>query len=180
MTALATLDDKEIYEPNPIILSIFGYTNKISEDDIIANTLIPILSEISRPPDKVLIPSDGNSSIYIQSWAESLCIKTQVFQADWQRNGRMAQILRDDRMFKECTHALVFLSAKSDRLEKFAERMARKGKTVFTSSHSQTLTQYETSHYEPAPVPRRASKRVHKSGTGKGQMLLKFQTTKGC
>jgi hypothetical protein len=178
---MSVLDDKEIYEPTPIILSVFGYTNKIIEDDIITNTLTPMLSELGRPPDKVLIPSDGNSSIYIQSWAESLCVKTQVFQADWQRNGRMAQILRDDRMFKECTHALVFLSAKSDRLEKFAERITRKGKIVFTSSHNQTLTQYEMSHCEPVPVPvpRRASGRAHKSDIGKGQTLLKFQTTGG-
>jgi hypothetical protein len=176
---MSTLDDKEVYEPSPIILSVFGYTNKISEDDIYVNTLTPILSEIGRPPDKILIPSDGNSSIYIQSWAESLRIKTQIFQADWQRNGRMAQILRDDRMSKECTHALVFLSAKSQRLERFAERMARKGKNVFTSSHNQTLTQYEMSHCEPAPLPR-ASERARKSDIGKGQTLLKFRTTEGC
>lgn len=139
---MTTLDD-EIYEPQTIILSIFGYTNKISEGDILDNTLTPILSEIGRPPDKVLIPSEGNSSIYIQAWAEALGIKIQVFQADWQRNGRMAQIIRDDRMFKECTHALVFLSAKSDKREKFAEKMVRKGKNVFTSSHNQELTMIE-------------------------------------
>jgi hypothetical protein len=176
---MSVLDDKEVYDPSPIILSVFGYTNKISEDNIYVNTLTPILSEIGRPPDKVLIPSDGNSSIYIQSWAESLKIKTQIFQADWQRNGRMAQILRDDRMFKECTHALVFLSAKSQRLEKFAERMTRKGKTVFTSSHNQTLSKYEMSHCEPVR-PKKASGRAHKSDTGKVQMLLKFQTTEEC
>ncbi len=172
---MSTLDD-EIYEPDTIILSVFGYTNKISEGDILDNTLTPILGEIGRTPDRVLIPTEGNSSIYIQSWAEALKIKTQVFQADWQRNGRMAQILRDDRMFKECTHALVFLSQKSERLEKFAERIARKGKTVFTSSHNQTLTQFEMSRCEPS-VPKGASKPSRKSDIGKGQMLLKFQKT---
>jgi hypothetical protein len=175
---MSTLDD-EIYEPDTIILSVFGYTNKISEGDIQDNTLTPILAEIGRPPDKVLIPTDGNSSIYIQSWAEALKIKTQIFQADWQRNGRMAQILRDDRMFKECTHALVFLSQKSQRLEKFAERMARKGKMVFTSSHNQTLTQFEMSRCEPS-VPKEASKPARKSDIGKGQMLLKFRKTEEC
>jgi hypothetical protein len=175
---MSTLDD-EIYEPDTIILSVFGYTNKISEGDIHDNTLTPILAEIGRPPDKVLIPTEGNSSIYIQSWAEALKIKTQIFQADWQRNGRMAQILRDDRMFKECTHALVFLSQKSQRLEKFAERMARKGKMVFTSSHNQTLTHFEMSRCEPA-VPKEASKPARKSDIGKGQMLLKFRKTEEC
>lgn len=175
---MSTLDD-ELYEPDIIILSVFGYTNKISEEDILDNTLTPILGELGRPPDKVLIPTEGNSSIYIQSWTEALKIKTQIFQADWQRNGRMAQILRDDRMFKECTHALVFLSQKSERLEKFAERMTRKGKIVFTSSHNQTLTQFEMMRCEPA-VPKGASKPVRKSDIGKGQMLLKFQKTEEC
>ena len=178
MSKMSTLDD-EIYEPDTIILSVFGYTNKISEGDIQDNTLTPILGEIGRPPDRVLIPTEGNSSIYIQSWAEALKIKTQIFQADWQRNGRMAQILRDDRMFKECTHALVFLSQKSQRLEKFAERMVRKGKIVFTSSHNQTLTQFEMSRCEPA-VPQKASKPARKSDIGKGQMLLKFQKKEEC
>lgn len=175
---MTTLDE-EVYEPSIIILSVFGYTNKISEGDILDNTLTPILSEIGRPPDKILIPSEGNSSIYIQSWAESIRIKTQVFQSDWQRNGRVAQIIRDDKMFKECTHTLIFLSAKSQRLEKLAERMARNGKIVFTSSHNQTLTQYEMSHCESVQQ-KRASKPAHKLDIGKAQTLLKFQKKEEC
>jgi hypothetical protein len=160
-----------------IILSIFGYTNKISEQELLYNTLTPILQELGRIPDKILLPTEGNSSIYIQEWADSLRIKTQIFQADWIRNGRKAQILRDDGMYKACTHALVFLSPRSNRLEKFAENMAKKGKCVFTSSHNQTLTQYEMSHSEPCHhlQPRLASKHARKSNIGKGQMLLKFQ-----
>ena len=127
----STLEDN-VYQPQLILLSVFGATNKLSEQDLLENTLTPLLQEWGRPPDKVLLPSEGNSSIYIQNWAESLHIKTQAFYADWVRNGRMAQILRDDRMYKECTHALVFLSQKSVKLEKFAEKMAKKGKMVFT------------------------------------------------
>ena len=106
---MSLLDD-EIYEPQVIILGIFGNTNKVSEQDLQENTLTPILQQLERLPDKVLIPTEGNSSIYIQDWADSLKIKSQAFQADWQRNGKIAQIIRDNRISKECTHALVFLS----------------------------------------------------------------------
>lgn len=163
----------EIFEPKVIILAIFGNTNKVSEQDLQDNTLTLILQELGRTPDKVLIPTEGNSSIYIQDWAESLGIKTQSFQADWIRNGRIAQILRDDRMAKECTHALVFLGQKSTRLEKFAEKICKKGKMVFTSSHNQTLTQFEM--LQSAPPSQKALEHDRKLNKGKEQTLLKYQ-----
>jgi hypothetical protein len=101
--------DEQLFEPNVIVIGVFGNTNKVSEQDIQDNTLTLILQELGRMPDKVLIPTEGNSSIYIDNWAEALHIKTQTFQADWIRNGKIAQIIRDDRIAKECTHALVFL-----------------------------------------------------------------------
>ena len=173
---MSCLDDT-VFQPNVIILAIFGNTNKVSEQDIQDNMLIPILKELGRPPDKVLIPTEGNSSIYIDNWAEALHIKTQTFQADWIRNGKVAQIIRDDRIAKECTHALVFLGQKSTRLEKFAEKLCKKGKTVFTSSHNQTLTQYEMSSLEPS---QKASKPARKLGKGKEQTLLKYQKKAEC
>ena len=180
---MASILEDTIYEPNIIIVGVFGNTNKISEQDIQDNTLTLILQELGRTPDKILIPTEGNSSIYIQEWAESLHIKTQIFHSDWAKNGKIAQILRDDRIAKECTHALVFLPTprgevnKSTRLEKFAEKLCKKGKIVFTSSHNQTLTQYETMH---SSLSLKALERAHKSDKGKGQMLLKFQKKGEC
>jgi hypothetical protein len=171
-------DDDEIQEPNVIIFSVFGNTNKITQEELQNNTLTLILQEIGRTPDKILIPSEGNSSIYIQDWAESLGIKTQIFQSDWIKNGKIAQILRDDRMAKECTHALVFLSNKSNRLEKFAEKLCKKGKIVFTSSHNQTLTQFEMLSSSQKPL--KALERDHKSNKGKVQTLLKYQKKAEC
>jgi hypothetical protein len=175
----SVLDDI-IYEPNVIVLGVFGNTNKVSEQDLQDNTLTLILQELGRTPDKVLIPTEGNSSIYIQEWAEALGIKTQTFQADWARNGKIAQILRDDRMAKECSHALVFLSQKSTRLEKFAEKLCKKEKVVFTSSHNQTLTQFEMSHSQSSQKSLKASERAHKSSKGKEQTLLKYQKKGEC
>jgi hypothetical protein len=173
MQTKSVLDDK-VFEPEIIVLGIFGSTNKVSEQDLIDNTLTLILQELGRVPDKVLIPSEGNSSIYIQEWAEALRIKTQVFHSDWARNGKIAQILRDDRIQKECTHALVFLSQKSQRLEKFAEKICLKGKIVFTSSHNQQLTQLQS---EPSL---QVLGHAHKLNREKGQMLLKFQKKGEC
>ena len=172
----STLEDT-IYQPRAIIMAVFGYTNKVPEKELQENTLTLLLQEMTRPPDKVLLTSEGNSSIYIQDWAESLGIKTQTFHADWTRNGKGAQIIREDRMYKECTHALIFLSQRSDRLEKFAERMARKGKIVFTSSYNQTLTQFEMSNCEHS---RPASKPAHKSDKGIVQMWQKYQRKEEC
>jgi hypothetical protein len=173
---MSVLSDN-IFEPQVIVLGVFGNTNKISEKDLQENTLTLILQELGRIPDKILLPSEGNSSIYIQEWAESLHIKTQVFQSDWIRNGKVAQIIRDDRIFKECTHALVFLSQKSNRLELYAEKICKKGKRVFTSSHNQQLIQLEMLCCEPSL---RVSERAHKLNKGKGQTLLKFQMKAEC
>jgi hypothetical protein len=172
--------DEAIYEPDVIVLGIFGNTNKVTEQELQENTLTLSLQEIGRVPDKILVPNEGNSSIYIQDWSEALHIKTQIFQADWVRNGKVAQIIRDDRMSKECTHALVFLSQKSTRLEKFAEKLCKKGKMVFTSSHNQTLSQFEMSHCEPSLPQQKASGRAHRLGKGKEQTLLKYQKKAEC
>lgn len=153
------------------VWGIFGQSNKISQKDLQEQVLVPILQELGRIPSRILIPTEGNTSIYLQEWAESLRIQTQIFQSDWVRNGRIAQILRDDRMQKECTHALFFLTAKSSRLEKMAEKLAKKGKVVFTSSADLSLTQIVL----PPEIPP-ASTRARKSNTQTEQLLLKFQS----
>lgn len=154
------------------IWGIFGSSNRITEEEIQDSVIVPILQEVGVPPSKIILPAEGNSSIYIQAWAEALRIPTQVFQADWVRTGRIAQILRDERIQKECTHAIVFLGPRSERLGKMAEKMAKKGKIVFTSSTDQSLTQLvlplETSH-----LP---SENARKSSKGTTQPLLKFQS----
>lgn len=138
---MSILDDTDIRIPEVIVLGIFG-NHKVTESDLQENTLNLILQELGQIPNRILIPTEGISSIYIQSWAESLRIPFQLFQADWVKNGKIAQILRDDRIQKECTHALVFLSPRSNKLEKMSERLAKKGKIVFTSScHTQELQQ---------------------------------------
>jgi hypothetical protein len=167
------MEKEQLHMPSMIILGIFGYHNTVTSADVQDNTLTPMLQELERLPDIILLPSEGNSSIYVGDWAESLHIKTQVFQSDWARNGKVAQRIRDERIQKECTHALVYLSNRSDRLEKYAESLAKKGKIVFTSSPNQSLQMLTCS--EPL---KKASASARKSSKGTVQTLLKFQTTK--
>ena len=167
------MEDGPVYKPSMIILGIFGYHNKVSSSDVQEYTLTPMLQELGRIPDMVLLPSEGNSSSYVGDWAESLHIKTQVFQSDWARNGKVAQRIRDEHIQKQCTHALVYLSNRSDRLDKYAESLAKKGKIVFTSSSNQSLQMLTCS----APS-KKASACARKSSKGTVQTLLKFQTTK--
>ena len=169
----SVIEKEPLHRPSMIILALFGYHNKVTSTDVQEHTLTPILEELGRLPDIILLPSEGHSSIYVGDWAESLHIKTQVFQSDWTRNGKVAQRIRDEHMQKECTHALVYLSNRSDRLEKYAELLAKKGKIVFTSSSNQTLQMLTC--LEPL---KKASTSARKSNKGKVQMLLKFQTTK--
>jgi len=167
---MSSVLNDSLFEPKPCILGIMGHTQKISEEDIQNKILALLLQEVGRVPDRILLPSEGNSSIYLQAWAEALHIPTQIFQADWVRNGKIAQLLRDDRIKKECTHALVFLSPRSTRLEKVAESMAKKGKIVFTSLCNQNEVQLEQWVPALALVP------AHKSGTKTGQKSSKHQT----
>jgi hypothetical protein len=159
-----------LFEPKALILGIIGHSNCISEADLHDQIILPLLQEIERVPDKILLPSEGNSSIYLQEWAETLSIATQVFHSDWSRNGKLAQIIRDDRIQKECTHGLVFLSKRSTRLEKMAEKLVKKEKVVFTSSHNRNEVQLERWLHSS-----KASTHAHKSNKETGQMLLKFQ-----
>ena len=158
-----------VFEPNVIILSVFGTMNKIGEAEFQETVIMQLLQQLERVPDKILLPSEGNSSIYLQEWAEALHIQTQTFHSDWKRNGKIAQIIRDDRMQKECTHALVFLTDKSEKLNKQAEKMVKKEKQVFTyHTHLKLLN-------EPAVIPLPVSKPVHTSSKRIMQMLLQGQ-----
>ena len=163
-SSVSTLHES-LETPSPLIMGILGHTNKQSEQSLIETVLTPLLQEFGRVPDRVLLPSEGNSSIYLQEWAESLRIKTQIFHSDWKRHGKIAQILRDDRIKQESTHVLLFVGPRSTKWEKVATSLARKGVYVVTSSNDEPLVHWQLD----AEVPDR------KSDTKRGQPCLKFQ-----
>jgi hypothetical protein len=173
---------EDIYEPQVIVLAVFGQNNQLSETDLHQHILYPLLEEWGRTPDTILLPNDGKVAFDIQEWAESIYIKTKVFHSDWAQHGKVAQILRNDRMMKECTHSLFFLSSRAKRLEQFAEKWVCKKKEVFTFMEGQ-LTHLVPPDIPPEVPPenprkshKKASARDHKSNTGTMLKWLKYQT----
>lgn len=164
------LNDEFLKEPEILTLGILG-SRKISSKDLQECILTPILQELGRLPDRILIPTENTSSIYIQDWAESLHITYQIFQADWKKIGRSAGIIRDDRIQKDSSHLLIFLPINENSCNKkikLAEKLVKKGKKVFTSSY-QDLT------LELQELCEKASEPVRKSNNGTMLSWLKSQ-----
>ena len=132
--------------------------------------LMATLEELERPPDQIILPAEGTSSMFISDWADSLKIPTQIYEADWRRHQRRAKIYRDSRIQKESTHFLIFLNKRSEFNEKLAERLCRQGRTVFTVSYAETeITQL---FREKSSLPEHSLLREgheSKQGTGKAQ-----------
>ena len=154
----------------PLFLGIIGSRNDITQEVLIEKIINPILQELGRLPDKVIMPSEGTSSIFITDWAESLKIPHQIYEADWQRHARRAKIFRDARIQQESTHFIVFLNKRSEFNEKLATRLARQEHTVFTvcwkDYNIEQLIIENPLSLELQPAHR--AERGNKLGTGKG------------
>jgi hypothetical protein len=175
-------DEDTPQKGQPLFLGILGSRTDGTQDKYLYEILSPILQELGRVPDKVILPSEGVSSIYISDWADSLKIPHQIYEADWRQHQRRAKIFRDSRIQMEATHFLVFLNKRSEFNEKVASRLARKGHTVFTVNYKdwtlENLTVEEPLPSSQSPPPHPA-KRGSKQGTGKEQehpqsSLLKY------
>jgi hypothetical protein len=159
-----------------IILGIFGSrtSKQLSEKLLIQTILTPILQELGRIPDKLLVPYEGDSSMYIQAWADALHIPYQTFTVDWAKSGRSAAVLRDNRIRSECTHALVFLAPRSTRYETLARQMVlakHTPKTVFTVAYQDSALE----HLVPEEPPLLPKEHDRKSNSGKVPSLLPVQ-----
>jgi hypothetical protein len=131
-----TDESEDIFRSNPLYLGILGYHSDVDEIKVREQLLQPILQELGRMPDKIILPSEGNSSIFILDWAEQMKIETQVYEPDWRRHQKRAKIYRDARIQKESTHFLIFLNKRTDTNEKLAHRLAQRGQTVFTVTYA--------------------------------------------
>lgn len=125
-------EDPPFTHSRPIVLGVLGQSSKWTRDTIAEGVMNPLISELGKLPFSILLPSEGDTSMLLQIWAERQGIGNQVLDADWKRLGRKARALRDGRILKESTHLLFFLGSRSDYYEKVAIREAKKGKVVFT------------------------------------------------
>jgi hypothetical protein len=173
---------EEIKRAEPLFLGVIGSRTDATEERIRDEVLLPILQELGRMPDKMLLPEEGTTSIYISDWADTMKVPSQVYQCDWQRHGKRAKIFRDSRIQEESTHFIIFLQKRSEFNEKLATRLARKGYKVFTVAYNDwsieelTLTDppgtepYQSNQkIPPSSQPAAPAKRGRKPGIGRAQ-----------
>jgi hypothetical protein len=159
---------------NPIYLGIIGSRNDMNQTEITEEILLLILQELERPPDRVILPSEGTSSIFISDWADTLNISCQIYEADWTRHHRRAKMVRDFRIQSESTHFLVFLNKRSEFNEKLANRLAKQGKLVFTVNYADRALEMlrveeQQQHLSLQQQSLRQVKNGNKRGIGKEQ-----------
>lgn len=140
----STLELLEEVQVKPeFVLGIVGHASATKES--ITESMLSIAADMNLLPNSVLLPTEGNTSIFIQIWAERNKIPCTPIEADWSRMGRKARALRDSRIVKEATHLLFFLGKRSDYYEKMAIRELKKGKIVYTIDATEgALTQWIT------------------------------------
>lgn len=133
-STLEQLDDSFIKEESPFTLGVIGYSSSSfwSKESILSNIINPLLDELKQSPESILLPSDGHTSLLLESWAEINDVKVTAYSADWKSLGRRARALRDSRIIKESSHLLFFIGSRSDYYEKMAIREVKKGKIVYT------------------------------------------------
>lgn len=184
---------EDIKRAEPLFLGVIGSRTDATEERIRDEVLLPILQELGRMPDKMLLPDEGTSSIYISDWADTMRIPSQVFQCDWQRHGKRAKIFRDSRIQEDSTHFIIFLQKRSEFNEKLGTRLARKGYKVFTVAYKDwsleelTLTdppgteQQPPSHQRSPPSSQHSApaKRGRKPGIGRAQASRQSPPSEG-
>jgi hypothetical protein len=129
------LESKQI-NPSDFVLGVIGNSSsKLFTPSYIKDSIIdPILSDKITFPQQVLLPSDGATSLFIESYFTKQHIPVTPFSADWKTFGRRARALRDTRILNESTHLLFFIGSRSDYYEKMAIREAKKKnpKVIYT------------------------------------------------
>jgi len=115
-----------------IVLGVLGTRSNIRAEELDINIIAPLV-EAWGLPDEIIVPSEGDSSQAIQSWAQLKNIPISLVGCDWVAQGRRAGILRDARIQREATHLLMLQGPRSNALTALAERLSRKGRPVVIS-----------------------------------------------
>ena len=135
MPQMDFLDDNP-QVPKPILLGVLGSRADITYDILYERIIEPIMAELGRMPDRVVLPSESTSSALLYGWAEKFKLAFIAYDTDWAHLGRKARIVRDARIIQEATHLIIFLGKRSDYYGQQGVKIARKGKIVFTVSNN--------------------------------------------
>lgn len=115
-----------------IVLGVLGARSTMLCEDLELNIMGPVV-EAWGLPEEVIVPSEGESSSAIQTWAEKKGITVHLVSSDWAQQGRRGGILRDARIQRDATHLLMLQGPRSNALMHTAARLARKGRPVVIS-----------------------------------------------
>lgn len=119
-------------KPERVVLGVLGTRSNIRYEDLEANILGPLMAEWGIP-DTILLPSEGDSSQAIESWAQLKQIQTHLVSCDWVTQGRRAGLVRDAQIQRDATHFLLLQGPRSNALTNMASRLHRKGRPVLLS-----------------------------------------------
>ena len=108
------------------ILGVLGARNAITKQILQDEILNPILDDLQKKPNKILLPAEPLSSTFIECWATRQEIAVELIKSDWIRDSRRAGVIRDSRIEKESTALLVFEGPKSRYYLDLAERIAKR------------------------------------------------------
>jgi len=171
-------DETEPQKGEPLFLGVIGSRPDVKQKELEECILHPLLEVLGRPPDQLILPTEGLSSILISDWADSLHIPAQVYEADWHRHNRRAKLFRDLRIQNESTHFLIFLNKRSTFNEKLAERLAKKGYTVFTVPYKGYELEQLIAEDASLEAPARPAKHESTPSTGKERGLQRWLQSK--
>lgn len=72
-------DDNAVIEaPKPMFLGVLGAREGVDSTILSEKILNPILKVLDRVPERLILPQEGTSSIWLLDWAERLKIHTEV------------------------------------------------------------------------------------------------------
>ena len=129
----------------PFYLGVLGSRNDMNMSDLYTNVIEPLVETHGKYPEKIIMPSEGNSNIYIGGWAEKEKIPIAQYYSDWKRDGKRARILRDNKIVSEATHLVCFNGPRSDYYEKLGTRFIKKKDVYVLDFQSRELSELESS-----------------------------------
>lgn len=109
----------------PKVLGVIGARNSLTKQILQNEILNPILDDLGHI-DKILLPEEHLTSVFIEAWAIRKGIDYDFVKSDWLNYGKKASILRDGQVEKQSTALLVFEGPRSRFYLDFAERIAKR------------------------------------------------------
>jgi len=134
-STLELLDDLPSRQPvTRVVVGVLGHSSstKWGRDSIAELVMNPVLADLGKMPDEILIPTEGTTGVFLEAWAERMGVDCKPIETSWARMGRKARAVRDGKILKDSTHLIFFLGTRSDYYEKIAIREVKKGRKVYT------------------------------------------------